>query len=105
MRLLVVSAMRASLWPLIDDGIREAADLEERRDPAHRLGVPQAYEAARRQVVEEILRRQAAGSVVEVDQHVAAEDDIECAVPAGFGRIDEVHRGELDRLAQVRNEA
>ena len=87
--------------PLVDDGIGEAADLEKRRDAAHGFGVPQADEAARRQVLEEVLGRHAPGGVIEVDQHVSAEDDIESAMRAGFGRIDEVDRGELHRLAQV----
>src|SRR4051812_8499706 len=41
--------------PLIDDGVVETPNLEQRRYPAHRLGMPQADEAARRQVLVEVL--------------------------------------------------
>ena len=70
------------------------------------FGVPEADETARRQVLEQILGRDAAGSVVEVDQHVSAEDDIECAVSAGFRprstMLAEVNWTDWRRSATIR---
>ena len=70
--------------PLIDDRVGESSHLEQRRDAAHGFGVPQADEAAGQQVLEEILRRDAARRIVEIDQHVAAEDHVELAVGPGL---------------------
>ena len=42
--------------------------------------------------VVKVLGCQPPGCVIEVDQHVAAEDDIEDAMLAGLGRIDEIDR-------------
>src|SRR5690349_8374840 len=110
MRLLAVSAMRASPFPagqgaLVDDGVGEATDLEERGNAAHGFGMPQAYEAARGEGLEQVLGCHAAGGVVEVDQHVSAEDDIEYAMLARFRCLGDVGRAELDRLPQFGDDA
>jgi len=62
--------------------------------------MPQAYEAARREGLEQVLGCDTAGGIVEVDQHVSAEDDIENAMLARFRCLGDIGRAELDRLAQ-----
>src|SRR4051812_45280035 len=103
MRLPTGSAIRTSPRSLVDDRVFEATDLEQRRYAAHRLGVSQADEATRHQAVEQVLRCQASGRVIEIDQHVAAEDDIEFPVLASLRRLHEVHGRELYGLAQIGN--
>src|SRR5689334_21951482 len=110
MRLLAVSAMRATPFPagrgaLIDDGVGEATYLEERGNAAHGFGMPEAYETARREGLEQVLGYPTAGGVVEVDQHVSAEDDIEYAMLARFRCLGDVGRAELHRLAQFGDDA
>src|SRR5438128_2443942 len=63
--------------------------------------MPKTDEASRSQAIIEIFRRKAAGSVVEIDQNVAAEDNIEIAVSRHVARIDKVDLGELNRFTQT----
>src|ERR1044071_2913008 len=110
MRLLAVSAMQATPFPaaqgaLVDDGVGEATYLEERGNAAHRFGMPQTYEPPRREGLEQVLGCHTPGGVVEVDQHVSAEDDIEYAMLARFQCLGDVGRAELDRLAQFGDDA
>src|SRR5215207_943932 len=67
--------------------------------------MPQAYEAARREGLEQVLGCHTAGGIVEVDQHVSAEYHIEYAVLAGVQCLGDVGGTELDRLAQFGNDA
>src|SRR4051794_10389465 len=62
---------------LVHDALGKLADVEQAADAAHRLRMPDQDEAARAQAVEQALRRLLAGEVVEVDQHVAAEDHVD----------------------------
>ena len=66
--------------PLIDDRILEAAKVEPLRDPGHRLGMAETDVASRMQGVVEIVDGQEAGGIVEIDQDVAAEDDVELSL-------------------------
>src|ERR1044071_1630826 len=100
-RILAMSGLRAQ-GLLVDDRLRELPEVEQRGDPAHRLGMAEADEAAGIERLVERLGGAAAGRVVEVDQQVAAEHDVEAAELPGRERVREVDLREGDRLADVR---
>src|SRR5688500_18589857 len=85
---------------LVHDGVGKTADMEKRRYPAHGFGVAQADEAARRHAVVEVICSGAALHFIEVDQHIAAEDHVDVAPPAGVALVDHVDPAEPDRAAQ-----
>src|SRR5258706_6813911 len=85
MRLRPASATRLLLRSLVDDGVGKAADLEERRNTAHRFAVAEANIAARPKAFVQVFRRAPPRDVVEVDQHVAAKHPVEPTLPPGLG--------------------
>src|SRR5918993_5143352 len=87
--------------PLIDDRILKAAKVEALRDPGHRLGMAETYVASRMQGLVEIVDREKAGGIVEVDENVAAEDDVELPLRCNGGGINEIGRCELHRFTQI----
>ena len=62
--------------------------------------MPKANVAAGPQTVIEIFRRLAPGGIVEIYQDVAAEDQVEIAVPRHVLRIDQIGAGEFDRAPE-----
>src|SRR6185437_16992746 len=69
---------------LVDDGVGKAPHLEQRRDATHGFGVAQADEAAGEQVLVEVFRRDPSRRIVEVNEDIAAKDDVELAVRSGL---------------------
>src|ERR1700704_237735 len=97
----MVSSMRLSQRPPVDDGIRKPADVEQRGDAAHRFRVAQTYESARPQALVEVFRGQPPGGVVEIHQDVAAKNDVEISVGTGLPGIDDIRLGELKGAAEL----
>src|SRR5688572_23913654 len=87
--------------PLIDDRILEAAKVEPLRDPGHGLGMAETDVASRVQGVEEIVHSQETRGIVEIDEDVAAEDDVELSLRRNGCGVDEIGRCELHRFTQV----
>ena len=58
------------------------------------------YVAARPKAVIEIFRRLAPGSIIEIYQDVAAEDQVEFAVSRHVLSVDQIGAGEFDRAPQ-----
>src|ERR1700689_2876429 len=98
------SDMGGSRGSAVDDGVGVAANLEKRRDAAHRLAVAKADEAARMQALKQVLRGDAAREVIEIDQHVATENDVEQPLRRGILAPDDVHRREANGFAQFGND-
>src|SRR6478735_8839875 len=86
---------------LINDRVLKPANVEQRRNATHGLGMAEANVASRLQAVIEVFSRQAARGVVEIDQHVPAEDKVEVAEMHHVGGVDQIGAGELDRLAKA----
>src|SRR5580704_3285134 len=87
---LALSDMRRIQRALVDDGVTIAADLEQWRDAAHGFAVAQAQKAPGRQVLKQVFGGSAPGRVVKIDEHIAAENDIEAAMQARSSRLNKV---------------
>src|SRR6185437_10909633 len=67
-------------------------------------GMPDYQIAARTQVLAELAHDLALGLLLEIDQHVAAEDDVDVAIDRIFP-VHQVHAHEIGELAQFRHHA
>ena len=65
----------------------------------------QANVAPGHKVLVHIFSRDAARCVIKVDEHVAAEDDVESPVRPGLGGFYEVYTREVHRLTQIVEDA
>src|ERR1700733_1480421 len=100
-RLWFGSAIPRLRRPVIYDRVTIAADLEQWRYAAHRFRVAETEETAGHEVFEQILRRRPPRAFVKIDQHVAAENDVEPSVLPRPGRIDQVGPAEAHRVPQI----
>src|SRR5712671_757371 len=101
----MVSSMRLSQRPPVDDGIGKPADIEQRGDAAHRFRVAETYESARPQAFVKVFGGQAPGRVVEIHQDVATENNVEISVGSGLRNIDDIRFGELNGAAELGQDA
>src|SRR4051812_3419972 len=100
-----VSSMRLSQRPPVDNGIGKPADVEQRGDAAHRFRVAETYESARPQALVKVFCGQPPGHVVEIHQDVATENNVEISMGSGLRSIDDIRLGELNRAAELRQNA
>src|SRR6201999_3576156 len=68
--------------------------------PAHGFRMAQANVSTPPEAIIEVFCGNPAGRVVEIDQHIPAEDDVEIPVARHVLLINEVDTGELHRIPQ-----
>ena len=67
--------------------------------------MPETNVTSRSQAIIEVLRGDPAGRIVEIDQHIAAEHNIEVTVMRHVLHVDQVRAGEFDRISQAHVDA
>src|ERR1043165_8435479 len=91
--------------PLVHHVVLQMAQLELRRQRDQRFGVAEEEVAAVAEAVVEAGDDVLLRGVVEVDDHVAAEDDVEVAEEGDAGLVVEVHAAERNAVADLVGDA
>jgi hypothetical protein len=91
----------SSIGAAINDCVIEANQFEPIVDTGQGLGMTNAKETSRIETIEQVGRRNLSRRIVEINQQVAAKDNVERPLGRHACGIDEVHVAEQHRFFQV----